>query len=472
MKKLNLTRDRIDFAKDEIGPLFRALFFPTLVGMIFNSALTVIDGIFVGRGVGADGIAAVNITAPIFMVATGIGLMLGIGSSVVASIRLSENNAKAARIIATQAFVMGLLLVGLICAGGFAFPRQLLHLLGCSPRLEAKALDYLLWLLPGLPFLFVECVGMMLIRLDGSPKYAMSVQITAAVVNIALDWYMVFPLGWGVMGAALATSIACAVGGVMVLFYFLRFPNKLRFYRLKCTLTSLLLTLRNTAYMIRIGFATFLTELAMSVMMLTGNYMFISLLDEEGVAAFAIACYLFPIVFSISNAIAQSAQPIISFNHGARLPQRVGRALHISLLTAVVCGISVTGCLWLGSPTIVRLFLDPQETAYGLAVEGLPLFALCAVFFAINIAFIGYYQSIEKAAVSTAYTLLRGVLFLVPSFLLLPRWIGVPGLWLAIPAAEFATSIVIGVIYVLCKARRRRGRTDIAAPVPGDPTAR
>ena len=132
----------------------------------------------------------------------------------------------------------------------------------------------------------------------------------------------------------------------------------------------------------------------------------------------------------------------------------------------------MTGCLWLGSPTIVRLFLDPQETAYGLAVEGLPLFALCAVFFAINIAFIGYYQSIEKAAVSTAYTLLRGVLFLVPSFLLLPRWIGVPGLWLAIPAAEFATSIVIGVIYVLCKARRRRGRTDIAAPVPGDPTAR
>ncbi len=448
MENRNLDRDKLDFAKGEIGPLFRALFFPTLVGMIFNSALTLIDGIFVGQGVGAEGIAAVNIVAPIFMVATGIGLMFGIGSSVVASIRLSENKVKAARIIMTQAFIVGLVLVGIICVGSMVFPRQVVHLLGCSPLLELKAVSYLLWLLPGLPFLFIECVGMMLIRLDGSPKYAMSVQIVAAVVNIVLDWYMVFPLDWGVMGAALATSIACATGGMMVLVYFLCFPNKLRFYPLKWSLTSLLLTLRNTGYMARIGFATFLTELAMSVMMLTGNYMFISLLGEDGVAAFAIACYLFPVVFSISNAVAQSAQPIISYNYGAHLTERISRTLRVSLFTAIVCGLSVMVCLWLGATGIVRLFLDPQKNAYGLAVEGLPLFAMCAVFFAVNIAFIGYYQSIEKAMVSTVYTLLRGIFFLVPCFILLPCLIGVPGLWLAIPAAELLTCIVISVRYV------------------------
>ena len=448
MKNRNLNRDRLDFANDRIGPLFRSLFFPTLVGMIFNSALTVIDGVFVGRGVGAEGIAAVNIVAPVFMVVTGIGLMFGISASVVASIRLSENKVKAARIIMTQAFIVGLLAVGLIGLGCFASPRRVVHALGCSPLLEANAVSYLLWLLPGLFFLFIECVGMMLIRLDGSPKYAMTVQIVAAVANIVLDWYMVFPLGWGVMGASLATSIACVIGGTMVLIYFVRFPNRLRFYPLKCTVTSLLLTLRNTGYIVRIGFATFLTELAMSVMMLTGNYMFISLLGEEGVAAFAIACYLFPIVFSISNAVAQSAQPIISFNYGAHRPDRVGRTLRVSLLTAVLCGISVTVCLWAGAPAIVRLFLSPQESACGLAVEGLPLFALCAVFFAVNIAFIGYYQSIEKAMVSSAYTLLRGIVFLVPCFILLPRAIGVAGLWLAIPAAELLTCVVISIRYL------------------------
>lgn len=234
----------------------------------------------------------------------------------------------------------------------------------------------------------------------------------------------------------------------MVFAYFFRFADKLRFYPLKRTLTSLLLTLRNTGYMVRIGFATFLTELAMSVMMLTGNYMFISMLGEEGVAAFAIACYLFPVVFSISNAVAQSAQPIISFNYGAHLLHRVSRTLRISVLTAVICGASVTVGLWAGSAQVARLFLSPQESAYMLAVDGLPLFALCSVFFSVNIAFIGYYQSIEKAMVSTVYTLLRGILFLVPCFVLLPRAFGVPGLWLAIPAAELLTCAVIYIRYV------------------------
>lgn len=448
MRNRNLDRDRLDFATGKIGPLFRALFFPTLIGMVFNSALTLIDGIFVGQGVGAEGIAAVNIVAPIFTVATGIGLMFGIGSSVVASIRLSEGNIKSARIIMTQAFIVGLLLIGAICIWCFICPRQVVGLLGCSQLLESKVVSYMLWLLPGLLFMSVQCIGMMLIRLDGSPKYAMSIQIVAAVVNIVLDWYMIFPLNLGVMGAALATSIACITGGIMVLAYFLWHPYKLRFYRLKWSLTSLLLMLRNSLYMGKIGFATFLTELAMSVMMLTGNYMFISMLGEDGVAAFAIACYLFPVVFSISNAVAQSAQPIISYNYGAHLPERICRTLRISLFTAIICGISVMVCLWLGATGVVRMFLAPQENAYHLAVEGLPLYAVCAVFFAINIAFIGYYQSIEKAVVSIVYTLLRGILFLVPCFILLPRLIGVPGLWLAIPAAELLTCIVISARYL------------------------
>ena len=454
-KERNLTRDKIDFGDGKIGPLFRALFFPTLIGMIFNSALTLIDGIFVGQGVGANGIAAVNIVAPVYMVSTGLGLMFGIGSSVIASIRLSEGNVKAARIILTQAMIVGLVLMGVITVLCMFFPKQVVDLLGSSPVLEDLGISYLWWIAPGLIFLYLECVGMMLIRLDGSPKYAMCVQIVAAVLNIVLDWVMIFPLGMGLMGAAFATSIACAVGGIMVLIYFVRFSEKLKFYRLKGSVTSLLLTLRNVWYMTKIGFATFLTELAMSIMMLTGNYMFISMLGEAGVAAFAIACYLFPLVFSISNAVAQSAQPIISYNYGAKNFGRVHQALRVSLLTAIICGVFITLSLRVGAGGVTRLFLSPDETAYGLAVDGLPMFAVCSIFFAINIAFIGYYQSIERAFISTAYTLLRGVILLVPSFILLPKLIGVPGLWLAIPMAEFLTCIVISAGYFLGSRKNR-----------------
>lgn len=119
-----MNRDRIDFGKEKIGPLFKAIFIPTLIGMIFNTALTIIDGIFVGQGVGADGIAAVNIVAPVFMVCTGIGLMLGIGSSVVASIRLASDNVKGARIIITQAFIVGTIVLGAICLAFLLFPQR------------------------------------------------------------------------------------------------------------------------------------------------------------------------------------------------------------------------------------------------------------------------------------------------------------------------------------------------------------
>ncbi|MDE7392917.1 MAG: MATE family efflux transporter [Muribaculaceae bacterium] len=448
-----MQRDKLDFGNMAIGPLFRAMFFPTLVGMIFTSIITVVDGMFVGRGVGAPGIAAVNIVAPTFMVATGIGLMFGIGASVIAGIRLSEDNVKAARIILTQGFVASSLLALAMVIMILVAPDATLQLLGCSDLLKSNAMNYMLPLTPALLFVMVQCIGMMLIRLDGSPKYAMLCQAVPAVLNIVLDYIMIFPMQMGVKGASVATSISCVVGGLMALVYFFWFSDKLRFYRLKLSRKSLKLSLRNVGYMGRIGFATFLTEVAMSVMMLTGNYMFMKRLGENGVAAYSIACYLFPVVFSIANAVAQSAQPIISFNYGAGSEVRVTRALKVALFTALICGVTVTAGLALFTRLIVGAFLSPGQTAYDLAVGGLPLFATCAVFFAVNITFIGFYQSIERAWRSIAYTLLRGIVLLIPSFLLLPGIVGNAGLWCAIPVAEIITTAIIVMLFI---AHRKR----------------
>lgn len=447
MKKIDMERDKIDFGKAKIGPLFRSLFFPTLIGMISMSLATIIDGIFVGRGVGADGIAAVNIVAPMWMVVTGLGLMFGIGASVVASIQLAEGNTKAARIILTQAFGVGFVLTVLMCSVFLTWPRQMAYAMGCSPRLESQALDYMLWLLPGMVFLFWQCVGMMLIRLDGSPRFAMWLQVASSATNIVLDWIFVFPLGMGVKGAAIATAIACGVGGVLSLVYFIWFSSTLKFYRLKMSVTSAALTLRNTWYMVKMGSPTFVTEVSMSVTMLAGNYMFMSMLREDGVAAFAVACYLFPVIFSVNNAVAQAAQPIISFNFGAGNTERVERALRVSLFTAVLCGLGVTSVLSVFATPVVSMFLSRSEPAFALATHGLPLFSVCAMFFAVNVALIGYYQSIARSKTSTIYTLLRGFIFVVPSFMFLPVAIGTPGLWLAIAVSEMLTTVVILSVY-------------------------
>lgn len=456
-KDRHLDRDKLDFGNERIPKLFRQLFFPTLVGMVFNALLTIIDGVFVGQGVGANGIAAVNIVAPLFMVVTGLGLMFGIGASVIASIRLANKEIKAANIISTQAFVVGILIVLLISIPCVLSPSWMVGVLGSSEILRPLAESYLLWLLPGMAFLLIECVGMMLIRLDGSPRYAMWCNVVAASFNIVLDYVLVFPMQMGVAGAAIATSVSCALGGLMVLVYFFKYSTTIKYYRLKLSLTSILLTLRNTAYMAKIGFATFLTEIAMSVMMLTGNYVFIGALGEDGVAAFSVACYLFPVIFSMSNAVAQSAQPIISYNYGAGDMRRVSKSLKTELVAAMICGICVTAIVALGAKPIVRMFLSPDSGAYHLACAGLPQFALCGLFFALNIAFIGYYQSLEKAVAATVYTMLRGMIFVVPMFLCLPHLLGVSGMWLAIPASEMLTFIIIAMVY-LSKAALARVR--------------
>ena len=449
-----MERDKLDFGNGKISSLFRAMFFPTLIGMAFNSALNICDGMFVGHGVGSDALAAINIVAPLFLICAGLGLMFGIGASVIGGIRLAEGNVKAARIIMTQAYIAGAVIFGMVILGSLLFTRPLLYMLGCSPALEELATDYLLWLLPGLVFFYLQCAGMMLIRLDGSPRYAMSVQIVAAVLNIFLDWYMVFPLGLGIKGASMATSFSCIVAGIMVVTYFIFFSDKLKFYRLRLSMKSLRLSVRNIGYMAKIGLATFIAELAIGVMMVAGNYMFLSYLGEAGVAAFSVGCYLFPLIFSVSNAVAQSSQPIISYNYGARQPERVRQALNIALLTAVASGAVISVGMWVGSSLLAGIFLDSAVPAYEIAKTGLPLLGLCALPFALNITFLGYYQSCEKSMRSISYMLLRGIIFMVPGFVFLPGIIGVPGLWLAIPVSEVLTLAIITIIYLLT---RRRG---------------
>ena len=444
----DLERDSIDFGKSKIGPLFRSIFFPTLLSMVFTSLLTVVDGIFVGQGVGSDALAAVNIVAPLFLVTTGIALMFGVGVSVVASIHLSQGNNKAADINVTQALVVAPMLMAILSVILYFGRIPFLRVMGCSDALLPLALQYLIPLLPGCVFILIETIGTFVIRLDGSPRFASAVGIVPGILNIFLDWLFVFPMKMGIAGSSVATTVCCAIASAMVAWYMLRRSQSVRLYRLKLSRTSLYLTVRNIGYMSHSGFSSMLGELAMSMIMLTGNYVFIRWMGEDGVAAFSVACYLYPIVFMVNNSVAQSAQPIISFNYGAGKGDRVREAFRLSLRTAAICGLLATAVLTLGATPLISLFLQAGTKPYEIATAGLPVFAVSSVFFALNRAIIGYYQSIELNGQATLYMLLRGLVFLVPAFILMPQLIFPQGMWLAVPVSECLT---LGVILLTKK---------------------
>lgn len=295
---------------------------------------------------GSDALAAVNVAAPVFLICTGISLMFGSGVSVVAAIHLSRNNPKAANINVTQAFTCAFLFMSIVSVVLMSCPEAVARLFGSSPRLLPFARDYIMGVTPGLPALLLMTIGFFVIRLDGSPKVAMVMQMVASGLNIVLDWIFVFPL-----------------------------------------------------------------------------------------------------IFMFGNAIAQSALPIVSYNHGAGQNERVRQTLRLSIKGAVLCGLLISAVVAACAPWIVSMFLDRSEAAWRLASDGLPLFATGITFFTLNIVLIGYEQSIERARPAIFHMLLRGAVLLVPVFILLPAVVGNVGLWLAVPLSELLTLIVI-ILYM------------------------
>lgn len=448
MKRNNQERDAIDLGTVRVSTLFRRLFVPTLLGMLSISAVTVADGMFVGHGVGSDGIAAINIYVPLLMLAQGVGLMAGVGSSVVASIHLARGKVRAARLNVTQALWFVTLLTLLLVGAVMLWPDATARMLGASERLLPLVRDYLLWFSPGLLFQMWTAVGLFVIRLDGAPRVAMWCSVLSAVLNVVLDWWFIFPLGWGVRGAAFATAISVAAGGVVAVGYLLFRARTLRLCRVKWSRKSLRLSWRNIGYQCRIGSSALLGECTMAMLIFVGNQVFMRYLGDDGVGAFGIACYYMPFVFMVGNAIAQSAQPIISYNFGAGLHGRVAATERIALLTAVVCGAAVTLLFVYCPEWLVGLFVDPTVAAARIAIDGFPLVSAAFVCFILNLTAIGYYQSVERIRPATAFALLRGMIFLVPSFILLPRALGVAGIWLALALSEVATTVCIAVFYL------------------------
>lgn len=440
--------DSIDFGSMDIPRLFRKLLVPTVLGMVFSAVFVITDGIFVGKGIGSNALAAVNITAPIFLINTGLALMFGIGASVVASINLSHGKVKVARINISQAVLALSVLVIILCGIVTLMPERIISLLGGSDILMPLAVEYLEWFVPFLVFSALLSAGMFYVRLDGSPNYAMVCNIIPAVLNIVLDYVFIFVLKWEMFGAALATSIGYVFGAAMIIFYLSGKNRLLRFIAIKMSRKSILLTLRNIWYMCRLGFSSFLCEAAIAMMMFVGNYVFIDRLGEDGVAAFSIACYFFPIIFMVYNAIAQSAQPILSYNFGAGNLVRVSAAFRLALITSSVFGLLVILLTYICSNEIAGMFIDSECPAYAIAVDGLPLFASGFVFFGVNIVSIGYFQSIERAGYAMFATLLRGFVLIILCFRIMPLLLDVKGIWLAVPVSELITTIVILFIFM------------------------
>ena len=442
-----MEKSNLEWGTMKIHSLFRKMFIPTLLGMMLACTMGIVDGVVVGQGVGSDALASVNIVAPFFLITTGFGLMFGTGGAIVASVYLSKGQKEIANINITQAFIVSILLMLTLSVLVMAFPDKTARVLGANDSLLPYVRDYMKWIIPSLPFGALLSIGLFIIRLDGSPVIAMLCNAIPAIINGILDYVFVFPMQMGIEGAAIATGLSHILGAIMITVYMVFFTKTLSIYRPRFSIRNIVSGLYNISYQIRLGAPSMIGELAIACMMITGNYAFMSYLGENGVAAFSVTCYCFPIIFMVGNAIAQSAQPIISYNYGAGFWNRVRQTLKLSVIVGLFFGLLSCWGGMMKSDIIVSLFIPADDKAHLLAVKGIPYFSLSFLFFILNLVFIGYFQSIERFKIASIFMLLRGLVLLVPSFLVLPNIAGVNGLWLAVTVSESITTMIIAVYY-------------------------
>lgn len=438
----------LDFANGAVWPLFRKIFYPTLLGMMSMVVLNMADGAFIGHGAGSDSLAAINIAAPIFNLMTGIGIMFGIGASIAASIHLSRGNTDDANRHVSHSFLGSIFFTVLLSALMLSNLDATCRLFGSNEELLPLASSYLRWIAIFMPFQMLGMVGGFIVRLDGSPKYAMCCTLVASCLNIFLDWLFIFPFQWGLEGAAIATSLSFSASALVVLYYVFFKARKLHLcplglFRGDHKLESARGIARNLGYQMKLGFPAMLGECAISGMIIVGNYIFVEYLGSDGVAAFSVACYCTPVFFMVANAIAEASQPIISYAYGAGNLPRLFSIRKVILNYATVSGLLSMLLLTVGSRLVTGLFLQPEDSAFAICIKGLPLFGISAFFVPVNLTLIGYFQSIEKSALATFFTLLRGFILVIPAFLLMPQFFGVTGIWLAVPVSETLTFAVL-----------------------------
>lgn len=434
--------ETIDYGRMSIPRLFGKLFMPTVLGMVFSSAFIIIDGMFVGRFIGSQAMAAVNIVAPLWMLGTGVGLMFGVGASVIASIHVSQGRVQKARECMSEAIVFSSIVLAVFAAICWLYAEPIVRLLGSSEQLAPSAVDYLSWFIPFTPTNALMISGAFFLRLDGSPRYAMVCNIVGSMSNLLLDYLFIVVLGGGLKGAAIASSLGTVIGAVMILIYLFNGRHALHFSRFRAGVVFV----RNTVRIATLGFSAFLCETAVAVMMFVGNIVFMSELHEEGVAAFSVTCYFFPIIFMFNNAVSQSVQPIISYSYGSGNHRRMIDAFRIGIAAAAGFGAIFTVLTIFGNEVITGLFLRRDDAAFMLSAYGLPLFAADFIPFAVNLMSIGYFQGTEQPLQATIVTLLRGYILPVVLFFAMPPLFGEAGIWLAVPVAELlATAYIIGV---------------------------
>lgn len=414
--------------------------FPSIVMMIFTSIYSVVDGVFVSNFAGKTPFAAVNLIMPLLIITGAPGFMVGTGGSAIVAKTMGQGKAELAN--RYFSFLVCAAAVGGAAVGwlGFAFARPTAIALGADGEMLEYCVLYARIILAANPFFILQNVFQSFLIAAEKPKLGLCITVGAGLTNIVLDAVMVGVFRWGVAGAALATILSQAVGGLTPVVYFLRKNSSLlRLVRPRFDGRVLWKTCSN-------GSSELMSNISGSVVAMLYNFQLLRLAGEDGVAAYGAIMYVNFIFAAIFIGYAIGSAPVISFHYGAEHSGELHSLLGKSTVINASAGVVMTGAALALAGPMSKIFVGYDQELYELTVRGFRLYAISFLLCGLNIFGSSFFTALNNGLASAAISFLRTLVFQCASVLILPIFLDVDGIWLAISVAEAAALAVTAAL--------------------------
>lgn len=422
---------------------------PSIAMMVFTSIYGVVDGFFVSNYAGELPFTAINFIWPFIMVLGSVGFMFGSGgSALIAKTQGEGDYEKANRLFSL--FVYTICAFGvLLSVLGIIFIRPIALWMGASERMLAYCITYGRIILAALPFSMLQFAFQTFFSTAEKPTLGFVVTLLAGGTNMVFDALFVAVFEWGVAGAAVATALSQAVGGILPLIYFFRKNGSvLRLGRTSIDMRALWKASSN-------GMSEFLSNVASSVIGMLYNAQLMEYAGEQGVAAYGVIMYVCFIFFAIFIGYSMGTAPVIGYHYGAKNREEVRSVFRKSLLLVGITSLSMTSLSLLLARPLALLFVGYNPTLVELTVRAFIFYSFVFLFAGLGIYGSSFFTALNNGFISALISFLRVLVFQVAAVLLFPLIWGTDGIWLSVVFAEFACVIV--VIICLLANRKKYG---------------
>ena len=421
---------------------------PTMVRMIFVSMYSIVDGIVVSNYVGSLGLSAINIVYPVLNVCMALAFMMAAGSSAIIGKKLGEGRTHEANRFMSLSVILTVSGIIALAVIFLQFDEQIYMMLGSDKEMLPYCIEYGTIMVAGGPFWALQVIFQSYLVTADRPRLGLGLSICAGLLNIVLDILLVGVLGWGMQGAAIASVAGMIIAGTVPLTIFFSKKSVIYFERPEWNGNEVLKSLGN-------GSSEMVSNLASAITTTLFNLQMMELIGEKGVAAISAILYLQFIFVAIFFGFASGIAPVISYNYGAENKDNIKKLFNISAKIVAAFSLSMFIIAEVLNRPLSMIFASQDPILLELMVYGFRIIAISVLFSGITIFSSGFFTALNNGKISAIISMLRTFVLEVGALLLLPVFMGIDGVWWALPIAEILAALV--AVYMLMKYRKVYG---------------